>query len=117
MGMEFKSVATRMQAIYPHLLSVLSAYSKNRFTDLLLSTPDTNRFPSCPNSYSGGVVNVAAAIVFIIIDSLAVFLRLLLKSKTKHYFSSDDWWILSALLFFFAWVGRILYSGYPTQRS
>lgn len=70
-----------------------------------------------PKLDSGGVANVATAIVFVVTDSLAVFLRLLSKSKTKHYFSSDDWWILGALLFFFAWVGQILYSGYPSQRS
>ncbi|KAL8893469.1 MAG: hypothetical protein Q9192_005230 [Flavoplaca navasiana] len=63
-----------------------------------------------PNLDSGGVANVATAIVFVVLDTLAVFLRILSKSKTKYYFSSDDQWILAALAFFYAWVGQIIYA-------
>ncbi len=70
-----------------------------------------------PKLDAGGVANVAVAIVFVVVDSLAVFLRMLAKSKTKYYFSSDDYWILAALFFFFAWAGPILYGEYPTHRS
>lgn len=69
-----------------------------------------------PKLDAGGVANVAAAIVFVVVvvDSLAVFLRMLAKSRTKYYFSNDDYWILAALLCFFAWAGPILYGEYPT---
>ncbi|KAI4220168.1 MAG: hypothetical protein LQ349_008157 [Xanthoria aureola] len=65
-----------------------------------------------PKLDAGGVANVAAAIVFVVVvvDSLAVFLRMLAKSRTKYYFSNDDYWILAALLCFFAWAGPILYA-------
>ncbi|KAL8983102.1 MAG: hypothetical protein Q9205_002565 [Flavoplaca limonia] len=65
---------------------------------------------------SGGVANVATAIVFVVLDTLAVFLRILSKSKTKYYFSSDDQWILAALAFFYAWVGQIIYDCFPFAR-
>lgn len=70
-----------------------------------------------PKLDAGGVANVAVAIGFVVVDSLAVLLRMSAKSKTKYYFSSDDYWILAALLCFFAWAGQILYSEYPTHRS
>ncbi|KAI4263331.1 MAG: hypothetical protein L6R42_001521 [Xanthoria sp. 1 TBL-2021] len=70
-----------------------------------------------PKFDSGGAANVATAIVFVVLDSLAVFLRILSKSKTKHYFSADDWWILAALVFFYAWAGQILYGQCPVQCS
>ncbi|KAL8909849.1 MAG: hypothetical protein Q9171_004836 [Xanthocarpia ochracea] len=69
-----------------------------------------------PKLDSGGTANVATAIVFVFLDSVAVFLRLLSKSKTKHYFSSDDQWILAALLFFYAWSGQIFYGQSRIQR-
>ena len=69
-----------------------------------------------PKLDARGVANVAVAIGFVVVDSLAV-LRMLAKSKTKYYFSSDDYWILAALLCFVAWAGQILYSEYPTHRS
>lgn len=57
-----------------------------------------------------GVSNLAAAITFVVVDSLAVVLRIISKGKTKYRFSSDDWWILCALLFFYCWAGLVLYS-------
>lgn len=65
---------------------------------------------------SDGVANVATAIVFVVVDSLAVVLRILSKSKTKHYLRSDDWWILGALAFFIAWAGQIIYCEFLTRQ-
>lgn len=56
-----------------------------------------------------GVSNFVTAILFVVIDSFAVLLRIISKGKTKYRFSSDDWWILCALLFFYGWAGLILY--------
>ena len=58
---------------------------------------------------SDGSANVVTAIVFVVIDTFAVILRLISKRKTKHYFSSDDQWILCALILFFGWAGQIIY--------
>ena len=63
---------------------------------------------------SNGVANLATAIVFIFLDTFAVILRLISKTKTKHRFRSDDWWILVALAFFFGWAAQIIYCGFST---
>ena len=56
-----------------------------------------------------GRANIATIVAFIVLDSLAVILRIISKGKTKNRYSSDDWWILCALLFFFGWAGLKLY--------
>lgn len=70
-----------------------------------------------PKLDSGGVANVTTAVVFVVLDTIAVSLRLLSKSKTKHYFAADDWWILVALVFFYAWAGQIIYGQCPVGCS
>lgn len=58
---------------------------------------------------SDGVANFATAIVFIVVDTIAVLLRLLSKRKNKRTFGSDDYWMLVALAFFYVWAGLVIY--------
>ena len=54
------------------------------------------------------------SIVFLILDVVAVTLRLLAKQKTKARFTVDDLWIASALVIFAAWNGLVIGSKYRT---
>lgn len=62
-----------------------------------------------------GRASFTTIVVFIILDSFAVILRIISKGKTKNRYSQDDWWILCALLLFFGWAGVRLYC--KQQRS
>lgn len=48
------------------------------------------------------------SIVFLILDVIAVILRLIAKSKTKYRFALDDLWILLTLVVFAAWAGLVI---------
>jgi len=56
-----------------------------------------------------GVENYAAALLFIVADTVAVVLRAIAKWKTKRSVGSDDIWMLIALAFFYVWAGLIIY--------
>ena len=73
----------------------------------LMRTPRTTA--AVVELHPDGAANLAMAIVFMVLDTLAVVLRIISKGKTKYRFSSDDWWILCALLFFYCWAGLILF--------
>ena len=48
------------------------------------------------------------SIVFLILDVIAVILRLVAKSRTKYRFAFDDAWILFTLVVFAAWAGLVI---------
>jgi hypothetical protein len=56
-----------------------------------------------------GIDNFVTAILFIVVDTLAVILRVLAKLKTKRRLSSDDYWMFAALVFYYGWAGLIIY--------
>lgn len=56
-----------------------------------------------------GITILVTIIAFAILDTLAVVLRLLSKSKTTYRFGSDDYWMLAALLIFYARAGINIY--------
>ncbi|KAL8723797.1 MAG: hypothetical protein Q9181_007189 [Wetmoreana brouardii] len=56
-----------------------------------------------------GVSNTAVAVVFMVVDTLAVMLRLVAKRRTKHRFGSDDSGIVFALVLFFVWAGLVIH--------
>ena len=62
-----------------------------------------------------GRSNVVVPIVFLVIDTFAVILRVFAKRKTKHRLGTDDGWIFLALALFFVWSGMVI-KGSPTQR-
>lgn len=53
---------------------------------------------------------VATCIVFVILDTAAVALRILAKSQTKARFAADDAWIVAALLVYSAFIGVLVNS-------
>lgn len=53
---------------------------------------------------------LSTAIVFLVLDVVAVGLRLLAKSKTKHRFALDDLFMLLTLVVFAAWAGVVMAS-------
>ena len=57
----------------------------------------------------GAVSNIVVITVFIILDALAVILRLIAKRRTKHRFGYDDSWIIFALFLFFIWAGLVIH--------
>lgn len=48
------------------------------------------------------------SIVFLILDAVAVVLRLIAKSRTKSRFALDDLWIILTLIVFAAWAGLVI---------
>lgn len=48
------------------------------------------------------------SIVFLILDVIAVVLRLIAKSRTKSRFALDDLWIILTLFVFAAWAGLVI---------
>lgn len=58
---------------------------------------------------SGGRDAFWSAIIFAVIASIAVGLRLLSKRYTKAAYGADDWWILASLVLFYAWVAVIIW--------
>ncbi|KAI1576108.1 hypothetical protein PtrEW4_002296 [Pyrenophora tritici-repentis] len=57
-----------------------------------------------------GAANLVSAILFIVLDSLAVLLRFISKYKTKRGFAADDYWMLVALIWTYAWAALVIYS-------
>lgn len=55
-----------------------------------------------------GVYNVVPAIVFLLLDTLALVLRCFAKRKTKARFGSDDAWIVIAGVQFYVWISLII---------
>ena len=55
---------------------------------------------------------LATAIVFLILDAVAVVLRLVAKSKTKYRFGFDDLYLLFTFVVFAAWAGLVIGSKY-----
>ena len=51
---------------------------------------------------------LSTAIVFLILDAIAVVLRLFAKSKTKHRFAFDDLCIVFTFVVYTAWSGIII---------
>lgn len=56
-----------------------------------------------------GVSNVVVAIVFAVLDTIAVILRIIAKRKTKLRFGWDDAWILCALVLFYVWAAIVIH--------
>lgn len=48
------------------------------------------------------------SIVFLILDTIAVVLRLFAKSRTKFRFAYDDLWIIVTLVVFAAWAALVI---------
>lgn len=46
--------------------------------------------------------------IFLILDVVAVVLRLIAKSRTKSRFALDDLWIILTLVVFAAWAGLVI---------
>ena len=55
---------------------------------------------------------LSTAIVFLIVDAIAVVLRLVAKSKTKYRFAFDDLCMVSTFIIYTAWAGIIIGSKY-----
>ena len=51
---------------------------------------------------------LSTAIVFLVVDAIAVVLRLAAKSKTKHRFAFDDLCIVITFIVYTAWAGVIV---------
>ena len=51
---------------------------------------------------------LSTSIVFLVLDPIAVLLRLIAKSKTKSGFALDDLWILITLVVFAAWAALVI---------
>ena len=51
---------------------------------------------------------LSTAIVFLIVDAIAVALRLVAKSKTKHRFAFDDLCMVSTFIVYTTWAGIII---------
>lgn len=51
---------------------------------------------------------LSTSIVFLVLDVIAVLLRLIAKSKTKSRFALDDLWILTTLVVFAAWAALVI---------
>ena len=60
--------------------------------------------------YTDGKKLLYTSIAFIIVDTIAVVLRLLSKQQTKRRFGEDDGWICAALIIYLAWSGVIIAS-------
>ena len=69
--------------------------------------------------YPDGGKLVYTAIAFVVLDTIAVVLRLLSKQQTKRRFGEDDGWILAALITFFAWSAVIIASrsAFPISKA
>ena len=48
------------------------------------------------------------SIVFLILDIIAVILRLFAKSRTKFRFAYDDLWIIVTVVVFAAWAALVI---------
>ncbi|PVI01492.1 hypothetical protein DM02DRAFT_613657 [Periconia macrospinosa] len=57
-----------------------------------------------------GVANVVLAIIFIVLDTIAVALRIFAKRRIKRPLKSDDVWMVVALIFFYGWAALVIYS-------
>ena len=57
------------------------------------------------------------SIIFLILDVIAVVLRLVAKSRTKYRFALDDLWILLTLVVFAAWAALVIGSKRTTMCS
>ena len=57
------------------------------------------------------------SIIFLILDVIAVVLRLVAKSRTKYRFALDDLWILLTLVVFAAWAALVVGSKRRLIRS
>lgn len=51
---------------------------------------------------------LSTAIVFLILDAVAVVFRLVAKSKTKHRFAFDDMFMVLTFIVYTAWAGLII---------
>ncbi len=51
---------------------------------------------------------LSTAIVFLVLDAIAVVLRLIAKSKTKRRFAFDDLCIVFTFIVYAAWAGLII---------
>ena len=51
---------------------------------------------------------LTAAIAYLVLDAIAVVLRLVAKSRTKRRFALDDLYIIFAFAAFVAWAGLII---------
>ena len=51
---------------------------------------------------------LSTAIVFLIVDAIAVVLRLVAKSKTKYRFAFDDLCMVFTFIVYTAWAGIII---------
>ena len=49
-----------------------------------------------------------AAITYLVLDAIAVVLRLVAKSRTKRGFALDDLYIIFAFAAFVAWAGLVI---------
>jgi hypothetical protein len=56
-----------------------------------------------------GIANLVTVVVFVILDTIAVGLRLLAKKRNKRRLGSDDYWMLVALVFMYGWTALIIY--------
>ena len=61
------------------------------------------------NGPADGAMNLYTAVAFVIVDIIALALRVISKRKTKKGLQCDDWWICAGLVLFFAWCGLIIY--------
>ena len=51
---------------------------------------------------------LVTSIVFLVLDTVAVVLRLVAKSRTKFRFAYDDLWIIVTVVVFAAWAGLVI---------
>ena len=63
----------------------------------------------------GALANTVVIVVFIILDALAVMLRLIAKRRAKHHFKYDDGWLIFALALFFIWAGLVIHCKFEGQ--
>lgn len=56
-----------------------------------------------------GLSNVVVVIVFAVLDTIAVILRIIAKRKTKLQLGCDDVWILCALVLFYVWTAIVIH--------
>ena len=50
------------------------------------------------------------AIAYLILDTIAVILRLIAKSRTKRRFASDDLYVILAFIAYAVWAGLVIAS-------
>lgn len=58
---------------------------------------------------SNGKAAFATAVVFAVLASAAVGLRLLTRNYRKVKYGADDWWIVSALISFYIFIAVMLW--------